>query len=119
MDGDAVETLVEAFSTEVPRRGRMDVDRAFLALVINDPQYRLRWLDWGQDLVEPITAFLDRRFDLEREPYVRELPAQLIVQACRYAYENWAEHGDFPRLRATLSSAMRMITGSLTSLDRR
>ena len=118
VDGDAVEVLVEAFSTEVPRRGRMDVDRAFLALMISDPQYRLRWLDWGQDLVEPITAFLDRRFDLDSEPYARELPAQLIVQACRYAYEDWAEHGNFARLRATLSSAMRMITGSLESLDR-
>lgn len=119
VDGDAVEVLVEAFSTEVPRRGRMDVDRAFLALMINDPQYRLRWLDWGQDLVEPITGFLDRRFDLDTEPYVRELPAQLIVQACRYTYEDWAEHGDFARLRAILSSAMRMIIGSLDPVRRR
>jgi AcrR family transcriptional regulator len=113
VDGDAVEILVEAFGTEVPRRGRMDADRSFLALVIGDPQYRLRWLDWGQDLVEPITTFLERSYDLEIEPCVRQLPAQLIVQACRYAYEDWAAHGDFARMRTTLSSAMRMIIGSL------
>ena len=33
------------------------LDRAFMALVLDDPQYRLRWLDWGQDLIGPITVY--------------------------------------------------------------
>ena len=39
---DTVETLVEAFTNEVAKRGEPEIDRKFMALVINDPQYRLR-----------------------------------------------------------------------------
>lgn len=38
--GDTVGVLVEAFSTEVPKRGRIEMDRTFMSLVIDDPQYR-------------------------------------------------------------------------------
>jgi AcrR family transcriptional regulator len=113
-DGDAVDALVEAFSTEIPKRGQVEIDRSFMALVIDNPQYRLRWLDWGQDLVEPITDFLDARFDLGSDPFTRELPAQLVIQACRHAYVYWVEHGDFTSLRSALRVAMQMIVGSLT-----
>ncbi|MHA3020645.1 TetR/AcrR family transcriptional regulator [Mycobacterium sp. BMJ-28] len=110
---DAVDTLVEAFSTEVPRRGRVEMDRTFMALVINDPQYRLRWLDWGQDLVEPITDFLDTRFDLGADPFIRQLPAQFVIQACRHAYIHWVEDGNFTNLRSALRAGMRMIVAPL------
>jgi len=112
--GDAVDVLVQAFSTEVPKRGQVELDRAFMALVLNDAQYRLRWLDWGQDLVGPITEFLEARFDIGVDPFARELPAQLMIQACRHAYVHWVEHGDFNSLRSTLRIAMTMIVGSLT-----
>jgi AcrR family transcriptional regulator len=115
-DDDAVDILVEAFSTEVPRRGRVEMDRTFMALVINDPQYRLRWLDWGQDLVGPITDFLAKRYDLGADPFIRELPAQFVIQACRHAYIHWVEHGDFTNLRSALRAAMRMIVAPLTLL---
>ncbi|MDX1893108.1 TetR/AcrR family transcriptional regulator [Mycolicibacterium sp. 050158] len=111
--GDAVDVLVRAFSTEVPKRGQVEVDRAFMALVLGDPQYRLRWLDWGQHLVGPITDFLDARFDLGTDPFARELPAQLVTQACRHAYVYWVEHGDFTSLRSALRVAMEMIVGCL------
>ncbi|AQT82963.1 TetR family transcriptional regulator [Mycolicibacterium litorale] len=112
-DDDAVDVLVDAFSTEVPKRGQVEVDRAFMALVLRDQQYRLRWLDWGQDLAGPITAFLANRFDLGTDTFTRELPAQLVVQACRHAYVHWVEDGDFDRLRIALRTAMVMIVGSL------
>jgi AcrR family transcriptional regulator len=111
--GDAVDVLVEAFSTEVPKRGRIEIDRKFMSLVIDDPQYRLRWLDWGQDLVGPVTEFLDERFDLGTDPYTRELPAQFVLQTCRHAYVDWVEHGDFAILRSTLGVGMRMTVKSL------
>lgn len=115
-DADAVDILVEAFSTEVPRRGRVEMDRTFMALVINDPQYRLRWLDWGQALVGPITDFLAKRYDLGADPFIRELPAQFVIQACRHAYLHWVEHGDFTNLRSALRAAMSMIAAPLTPL---
>ena len=65
---DTVDTLVQAFTTEVAKRGELEIDRKFMALVITDPQYRLRWLDWGQDLADPISDFLASRFELGTDP---------------------------------------------------
>ncbi len=66
------------------------------------------------DLVDPVTEFLDARFDVGTDPFVRELPAQLVIQACRHAYVYWVEHGDFASLRSALRIAMTMIVGPLT-----
>ncbi|MEV0668854.1 helix-turn-helix domain-containing protein [Mycobacterium sp. NPDC050441] len=115
---EAVEVLVEAFSTEVPKRGTVEFDRTFLALVVNDPQYRLRWLDWGQDLIGPISEFLSSRFDLGSNSCTRELPAQLVIQVCRHAYLHWVADGDFDSLRAALRVGMTMIIGALPILSR-
>lgn len=113
---DTVDTLVEAFATEVPKRGQIDIDRAFMALMIDNPQYRLRWLDWGEDLIGPVSAFLADRFDIGNDPFTRELPAQLVIQACRYAYVHWVRDGDFGNLRSALRVAMQMIVRSLPTL---
>ena len=112
-DSNAVDVLVEAFSTEVPKRGQVEIDRTFMALVIGNPEYRLRWLDWGQDLVAPITDFLALHFTLGTDSFTRELPAQLIIQTCRHAYVYWVEHGDFAGLRSALRMGMTMIVGAL------
>lgn len=56
-DSDAVDTLVEAFATEVPRRGQVEIDRQFLELMLRAPQYRLRWLDWGKASLPPSQTF--------------------------------------------------------------
>jgi AcrR family transcriptional regulator len=114
-DGDVVGTLVEAFATEVPKRGQVEFDRTFMALVVNAPQYRLRWLDWGQELVGPVTEFLDARVGLGADPLTRELPAQLIIQACRHAYLQWVGHGDFGRLRSVMRTGVSMVVTSLTA----
>ncbi|MGV0815572.1 TetR/AcrR family transcriptional regulator [Mycolicibacterium boenickei] len=115
---NAVESLVGAFSSEVPKRGTVEFDRTFMALVVNNPQYRLRWLDWGQDLVGPITDFLAARFDLGNDPCTRELPAQLVIQVCRHAYLHWVADGDFDGLRTSLRVGMKMIIGALPILSR-
>lgn len=116
--GDVVDILVEAFSTEVPKRGTVEFDRTFMALVVNDPQYRLRWLDWGQDLIGPITEFLGARFDLGNNSYTRELPAQLVIQVCRHAYLHWVADGDFAGLRSALRLGMQMVVEALPVLSK-
>jgi AcrR family transcriptional regulator len=110
---DTVETLVTAFSTEVAKRGELEIDRKFMSLMITDPQYRLRWLDWGQDFAGPISEFLAERVDLGRDPFIRTLPAQLIIQICRQAYVHWVEQGDFRSLESALRAGMRMVLRAL------
>ena len=113
---DAVDTLVEAFSTEVPRRGQVEIDRQFLALMLRDPQYRLRWLDWGQDFADPISQFLATRFHLGTDPFRRELPAHLVIQTCRQAYVHWVDGGDFDSLSSALRIGFEMIVATLSPL---
>ncbi|WP_286134875.1 TetR/AcrR family transcriptional regulator [Mycobacterium sp. UM_Kg1] len=111
---NSIATLVEAFCTEVPRRGHVEVDRQFLALIISDPQYRLRWLDWGEGLVQPISEFLSARYDLGDDPFIRELPAHLMVQICRQAYLYWVASGDFAELERAVRAGATMVVATLS-----
>jgi hypothetical protein len=110
---DTVGTLVEAFSTGIAKRDEVEIDRKFMSLMITDPQYRLRWLDWGEDLTDPITEFLADRFDLGTDPFIQTLPAQLVIQTCRQAYIHWVQEGDFDSLESTLRAGMQMIVRAL------
>jgi AcrR family transcriptional regulator len=110
---DVVDTLIEAFGTELAKRGEVEIGRHFMALVVSDPQYRLRWLDWGEDLAEPISEFLTARFDLGADPFGRTLPAQLVIQVCRHAYVYWVHSGDFESLESALRAGFEMIVGAL------
>jgi AcrR family transcriptional regulator len=115
-DSDTVDTLVEAFATEVPRRGQVEIDRRFLELMLRAPQYRLRWLDWGEGFAAPISDFLAARYDLGADPFRHELPAHLVIQTCRQAYVYWVEDGDFDHLKWALRTGITMIVGALSPL---
>jgi AcrR family transcriptional regulator len=97
---DLVETLVEALTFQVRQRGAGESDRTLMTLIINDLQYRSRWLEWGDHLVEPITELLGRRLELGSHPVLATLPAQLIVHTGRQAYTRWIETGDLAELEA-------------------
>lgn len=116
LSSDPGEALVRAFSGEVSKRGEFDIDRKFLALMISDPQYRLRWLDWGQDFVPPITEFLSARFELDVDPFSRTLPAHMVIQICRQAYIFWADKGDFENVESTLRTGMKLVLRALAPL---
>jgi AcrR family transcriptional regulator len=116
-ESDAVDALVEAFGTEVPRRGQVEIDRKFLELMLRAPQYRLRWLDWGEGLAAPITDFLGTRYDLGNDPFRRELPAHLVIQTCRQAYVYWVADGDFDHLKRALRTGAEMIVAALSPLQ--
>jgi AcrR family transcriptional regulator len=113
---DAVDTLIEAFGSELAKRGEVEIGRRFMALMITDPQYRLRWLDWGEDLADPISEFLAERFDLGTDPFGRTLPAQLVIQVCRHAYLYWVHSGDFDSLESALRAGFEMIVRCLPAL---
>ncbi len=112
-NADPVDTLVHAFTTEVAERHVEEFDRKFMTLIVKDPQYRLRWLDWGDDLCEPITEFLARHFDLGEDPFLRMLPAHLIIETGRQVYIQWIDSGDFAQLEASHRAGMQMILSTL------
>lgn len=112
-DCDVVDALVEAFGTELAKRGEVDIGRRLMGLVLADPQYRLRWLDWGEELVEPVTEFLAARAELDSDPFGRTLPAQLIIQTCRHAYVYWIRNGDFDSLESALRAGFRIALSAL------
>jgi len=112
-DADPIDTLVHAFTTEVAERHVEEFDRKFMTLIVKDAQYRLRWLDWGEKLCEPVTEFLARHFDLGEDPFLRALPARLIIETGRQVYIRWVESGDFAELGASHRAGMRMILASL------
>ncbi|MFP1153663.1 TetR/AcrR family transcriptional regulator [Mycobacterium sherrisii] len=91
IDADPVDVLVDVFTSEVIVRQSPDFDRKFMALMVNTPQYRLRWMEWGESLCEPITEFLSTRFDLGADEFLRCMPARLVVHISRHAYMVWAE----------------------------
>jgi AcrR family transcriptional regulator len=115
-DSDTCETLVRAFSAEVSKRGELEIDRRFMALMINNPQYRLRWLDWGQDMVDPVTEFLATRVHLDEDPFARAVPAHLVIQISRQAYIHWAEGGDFDHLQSALRAGIHIVMRALSTL---
>ena len=112
-DADPIDTLVHAFTTEVAERHVEEFDRKFMTLIVKDPQYRLRWLDWGENLCEPVTEFLARHFDLGEDPFLRTLPAHLILETGRQVYIRWVDSGDFAELEASHRAGMRMILSGL------
>ncbi|TLH49105.1 TetR family transcriptional regulator [Mycolicibacterium neoaurum] len=113
VETDTAEALVTAFSGEVSRRAEFETDRTFLALMIADPQYRLRWLEWGQELEPAITEFLAARVELDDDRFARTLPAHMIIQICRQAYIHWADTGDFENLECSLRTGMRLVLRAL------
>ncbi|WP_280473691.1 hypothetical protein [Nocardia asiatica] len=117
VDADPVQVLAHAFTTEVHQRQVPEFDRKFMDLMINTPPYRLRWLEWGEGLCGEITDFLARHFDLGNDPFLRSLPAQLVMQTMRQAYIHWvdASHsGDFAEVELLLSRGIRI---SLAGID--
>lgn len=112
-DADPTEALVRAFTSEIAERHSEELDRKFLSLIVNNPQYRLRWLELGEDLCGSLTEFLAVRFELPEDPFLCTLPAQLIVHTCRQLYTRWVETGDFAELEASFRAALTMILSSL------
>lgn len=90
-DADPVDVLVDMFTAEVEARRSNDFDQKFMYLIANTPQYRLRWMEWGESLTESITEFLARHFELGDDDFVRSLPGKLVVHASRNAYMWWTD----------------------------
>lgn len=90
-DADPVEVLTHALTLEVGTRQVPDFDRQLVRLIVNTPQYRLRFVEWSEGLADGITQFLARFYELDTEPFLRDLPARLVVQTMRHAIYHWVD----------------------------
>ncbi|MEV0354906.1 TetR/AcrR family transcriptional regulator [Nocardia sp. NPDC050697] len=118
-DADPAELLAHALTTEVHRRQVPEFDRRFMELMISTPPYRLRWLEWGEGLCGEITEFLCRHFDLGTDPFLRALPAQLVMQTMRQAYIHWVDaghSGEFAEVERIMLRGMRLLVAGLAAV---
>ncbi|MFI7524086.1 TetR/AcrR family transcriptional regulator [Nocardia salmonicida] len=118
-DADPVDTLVYAFTAEIDGRKVPEFDRKFLSLIVTHPQYRLRWLEWGERLREPVTEFLSGRFALEEDPFLRRLPARLALETIRHAYIHWVDADSSEDFAEVAVLLRRGLTFLLAALPRR
>ncbi|NIH80784.1 TetR/AcrR family transcriptional regulator [Amycolatopsis viridis] len=116
-DADPAEVLASALTTELARRQVPEYDHQIMTLIITTPQYRLRFVEWCESLSEPITRFLARYYELDADPFLRELPARLVIQTLRQALIHWVESGrsgDFDELATWESRGLRLALSGLT-----
>ncbi|QFU92521.1 TetR/AcrR family transcriptional regulator [Amycolatopsis sp. YIM 10] len=108
-DGEPVEVLVTAWTSDLIHGGLGDFERRFLTLMVSTPQYRLRWLEVDDELCDAMIRFLERRQLLGDHPLHRSLPAYLIVQATRHVFEYWIKSGSHEDIADLLRDAFRMV----------
>ena len=127
-DSDPVDVLVDMFTVEVRHRQsagaqhRESVDKArkLMALVAETPQYRLRWMEWSENLADAITEFLAGHFDLSDDVFTRSLPSRLIVHVSSNAYIWWTdakEPHELDELIAAHRSGIAMVLAGLQRSD--
>ncbi|WP_280438296.1 TetR/AcrR family transcriptional regulator [Nocardia carnea] len=118
-DGDPVDSLVAAWTSEL-QGGRIDdFDRRFLALVVSTPEYRLRWLEVDDDLCEATARFLERCYGPFSQTLPRTLPAYLIVQATRHIFDHSIKSDSSADITGMLRDAFRLVlAGEQTTVPR-
>ncbi|WP_067680619.1 TetR/AcrR family transcriptional regulator [Nocardia miyunensis] len=121
-DADPVEILTYALTLEVGSRQVPDFDRQLVRLIVNTPQYRLRFVEWSEGLADGITKFLSRYYELDAEPFLRDLPARLVVQTMRHAIYHWVDasgSGDYSEVGRLEFRGFGMALSGLERLPQR
>jgi AcrR family transcriptional regulator len=107
--GDPVETIIETWAPVIAYDPVNASALPLLRLIMASQEYRFRWLQMDDQIVDAVTEFLDRRSLLPDEAVLRTLPAALVVAATRHVFEQWVATGaraDVPHL---LRRALRTV----------
>ncbi|MFV8166865.1 TetR/AcrR family transcriptional regulator [Mycobacterium sp. 134] len=119
-DSDPVEVLVDMFTVEVRPEESVEVARKLMCFVAETPQYRLRWMKWGESLTDAITEFLAGHFELGDDAFTRSLPSRLIVHVSSNAYIWWTdskEPHELDELLVAHRSGIGMVLAGLKRLE--
>jgi AcrR family transcriptional regulator len=108
-DGDLVETLVAAWTSELHDGTITPFERQFLKLMATTPQYRLRWLEVDDELCDAVAEFLRDRLEPADHPLRRSLPAYLVVHATRHVFDHWITSDSGEDVAELLRDAFRFV----------
>ncbi|OLL21294.1 hypothetical protein BKE56_000950 [Rhodococcus sp. M8] len=86
-DGDVLPELVHALTAELAAGAHEW--RGLLQVLMATPEYRLRWENTEDNLVDSLTDFLSRWSIHRDDTFVRKVTAQLVLTASRAAYLEW------------------------------
>ena len=120
-DADPIEILTTALTTELKRSQVLEYDHQIMTLIFDAPQYRLRFVEWFESLSDGITRFLARHYELDTDPFLRELPAHLVVQTMLHALMHWVaadRTGGLAELAKRESRGLRLALSGLVPLDK-
>ncbi|WP_166908736.1 TetR/AcrR family transcriptional regulator [Mycobacterium sp. DL440] len=117
-DADPVDVLVDMFTGEVQNRQTVEMDRKFMSLMADTPQYRLRWMEWSGNLAEAVTEFLAGHFELGDDAFTRSLPARLVLHVSSNAYVWWTDAKEPHELDELVVAHRRGIDLALAGLQR-
>lgn len=108
-DADPIDAIADALLAQPREQGLVPSDVLFMTLVVETPEFRLRWLEADDDVCGAITDFLAGRVELGPDPRLRGLPAQLVSAAARYVTELWVrgDPADIAQLEELMRTALR------------
>jgi AcrR family transcriptional regulator len=92
-DEDLVEVLIRTFRRQLDADRMTPKQRAFLGLMMTNPQYRMRWIEVDGELREAVADLLAARLDVAGDHFAHHLAAELLAHAARRAFEEWLTAG--------------------------
>lgn len=118
--GDVVTALVRAFSWDVFEDARPGEPwRHFLSVIMDSPEYRLRWHAIDDLLTDPIAGFLRSRGLVGDDPFDGVLRAGLVLHSVRLAYQHWIRTDASRDLDTLLEQALTTVMSSWEGSDQR
>ncbi|PRX99747.1 TetR/AcrR family transcriptional regulator [Allonocardiopsis opalescens] len=117
-DGDLVETLVGAWTSDLHDGALTPFERRFLKLMVTTPQYRLRWMEVDDELCAAMAEFLRERIPLGGHPLHRTLPAYLLVQATRHVFDHWVSADSAEDITDLLRDGFRVVLAGVEATYR-
>jgi AcrR family transcriptional regulator len=108
-DEGLVDTLVRVFRAQLDQDRLSREQRAFLGLMMTNPQYRMRWIEIDGVLREAVEDLLDRHLGPTTDSFLLHLAAELIASTGRRAYEEWLTAKDGESVDSLLRRGFHLV----------
>lgn len=113
-DEGLVDTLTRVFRTQLDEDRLSAERRAFLGLMMTNPQYRMRWIEIDGVLREAVEDLLDRHLGPITDSFTHHLAAELVASTARRAYEEWLNAKNGESIGHLLRTGFALVIDGLT-----